>query len=187
MSLYNLALFFHILGALGIFTALGLEWMSLINLQRVTTAEQAREWLTVFPWLRQIGPASLGILFLAGLYMTLSVWKWVAWINIALLAMLLLPVLGASNGLRMAAIGETLASEKGPLSPSLIQQLRAPRFWISIRLRTAVLLGIIFLMTIKPGLMGSLLTIGVALLLGFVLNRFPQKESPQLAEDVVGN
>jgi len=185
MTPYHLALFLHILGALGISIALGLEWMSLINLRRITTAEQAREWLSVFPSLRRIGPLSIITLFLAGLYMTLTVWKWVPWIGLALLAMFLLPALGAANGQRMAAIEETLATEKGPLSPAILQQLHAPELWTSLRLRTAVLTGIIFLMTIKPGLVGALLAIGIALALAFIYDKLPRLQTHN--EKVVQN
>src|SRR5213596_901663 len=44
MSVYAIAVFLHIVGALGLFAALGLEWASLYNLRRVTTAGQVREW-----------------------------------------------------------------------------------------------------------------------------------------------
>ena len=35
MTLYSLALFVHILGALALFGAMGLEWVALLNLRRV--------------------------------------------------------------------------------------------------------------------------------------------------------
>ena len=124
-------------------------------------------------------------LFLAGLYMTLTVWRWVPWISVALLAMFLLPALGAANGRRIVAIEETLASEKGALSPAILQQLHAPEFWTSLRLRTAVLIGIVFLMTIKPGLVGALLTIGIALSLGVIIDKLPRPKT--MAEKIAGN
>jgi hypothetical protein len=46
------------------------------------------------------------------------------------------------------------------------QQLRDPLLWASIQIRVAIALGIVFLMTVKPGLGGALLTIGVAIVLG---------------------
>jgi hypothetical protein len=42
MTDYSIALFLHIVGALGLFVALGLEWTNLRYLQQVTTTEQAR-------------------------------------------------------------------------------------------------------------------------------------------------
>ncbi len=69
---------------------------------------------------------------------------------------------------RMAAIGRTVNMERGPLSPALDHVLRDPLLSISIQTRVAMALGIVFLMTVKPGLIGSLLTIGVATVLGLV-------------------
>jgi len=54
MTLYSLALFLHIVGALGLFIALGLEWTGLWYLRRAGTAEQAQQWLLAFTLLRRI-------------------------------------------------------------------------------------------------------------------------------------
>jgi hypothetical protein len=60
----------------------------------------------------------------------------------------------------MAAIGRSITIEKGPVSPSLHALAIHPLLWISIQTRVSIALGIVFLMTIKPGLGESLLTIG---------------------------
>jgi len=168
MNLYDLFLFLHILGAMGLFSALGLEWMGLANLRRATTAEQAREWLKIFPWLRRIGPAALATLLVAGLYMTLTVWGWVPWIVISFASMALLPIFGASNGIRMARLADEIATQTGKLPPAIRERIHAPVVWTSLRVRTAILLGIVFLMTVKPALIGALITMGLALVFGFV-------------------
>ena len=53
--------------------------------------------------------------------------------------------------------------EHGPLA-----RLPDPLLWVSIQIRVAVALGIVFLMTFKPDLNGSLVTIAVAAVLGLV-------------------
>src|SRR5205823_2082352 len=55
MSVYAIAVFLHIVGALGLFAALALEWASLYNLRRVPTAGQAREWAKLLSALRFVG------------------------------------------------------------------------------------------------------------------------------------
>ena len=166
MTFYSIALFLHIVGALGLFVALGLEWMSLFNLRRATTTEQAREWLSAFGLLRWVGPISMGTILLPGFYM-MARWGGIAWIGIALAAMILLAVVGAVlTGSRMAAIGRAVLAESGSLSPAFRQRLHDPFLWTSIQARVAIALGIVFLMTVKPGLAGALLTIGVAIILG---------------------
>lgn len=169
MTDYSIALFLHIVGGLGFFVALGLEWISLRRLEHATTSEQAREWLGVLGLLRRIGPASMGLILLAGFYMMATVWGGVAWIGIAFAAMILLAVLGAVlTGRRMAVVGRAVAAESGALSRAFRQRLHDPLLWASIQTRIAIALGIVFLMTAKPELGGALLTIGVAIILGLV-------------------
>ncbi len=45
MTFYSIALFLHIVGALGLSVALGLEWVSLFKLRRLANFEEARGWV----------------------------------------------------------------------------------------------------------------------------------------------
>jgi hypothetical protein len=167
MTFYSVALFLHIAGALGLFAAVGLEWTSLLHLRRAATAEQAREWLSVVAGLRRVYPAAFVIILLSGFYMTATAWGGTGWIGVALGTLLLLAAVGATlTGLRMPAIGRAVALETGPLSPALRHRLRDPLLWTSVQTRAALVLGIVFLMSVKPDLGGGLLTTGVAAVLG---------------------
>jgi len=168
MTVYAIVLFLHIMGALGFFVALGLEWISLLSLRRASTNELAREWLRTLDRLRWVGPASMGLLLLSGAYMMHTVWGAVAWIIIALAAMVLMVVPGVFTGRRLAALGRAIASESGALSPAFRQRLLEPILWASIQTRVGIAVGIVFLMTVKPGLREALLTIGLAVILGLV-------------------
>jgi hypothetical protein len=167
MTLYSIVLFLHIVGALGLFVALGLEWVSLAYVRRAATAEQAREWLGVRSWVMRLGPASLVVILLSGFYMMATRWGGAGWILVALAALVVIAILGATlTGLPMGTIQNAAAAESGPLSPALRQRLNDPRLWISIQIRTAIALGIVFLMTVRPDLVRSLVTIGTAVILG---------------------
>jgi hypothetical protein len=196
ISLYTIALFLHIVGALGLFVALGLEWASLLFLRRAATVEQARERLQLFTSLRRLYPLSWLAILIPGFYMAATAWRATAWVPTALAAVVLLVVLGAAlTGRRMApirqrlgTIGQSVAAESGPISTTLHQRLDDPILWASLRIRTAIALGIIFLMTVKPDLLGSLLTIGVAGVLGLafslpVLGRGKEKVQAKRAGD----
>jgi len=162
MNDYAIALFLHIVGALGLFVALALEWTSLLLLRRATTTEQVRERMRLASGVRGVSGASLATLLVSGLYLTATVWGGVAWIGVALGAMVLMALLGAVlSGPRMAAIGQAVAH--GSLAP-----VPDPLLWVSIQIRLAVALGIVFLMTFKPSLVGSLLIIAVAAVLGLI-------------------
>src|SRR5258708_26123863 len=91
---------------------------------------------------RIVGPFSaLGVL-VPGLYMTATSWGWVAWIVVALVSWALIAVLGAVNGIRILALEQ---------AGGLLEGIRNPVFLISWLTRVGIALGVIFLMTVKPG------------------------------------
>ena len=47
MNDYSIALFLHIVGALGLFMALGLEWTGLWQIRSAMTTEQVRGWMGI--------------------------------------------------------------------------------------------------------------------------------------------
>jgi hypothetical protein len=169
MTLYSFALFVHILGALALFGAMGLEWVALLNLSRVDTAEQAGEWLKIFALFPRIYPFAWGAILLAGLYMTAMVWKGAGWIIVALISVVVLGAVGgALTARRMAALAQGIAREKGALSSGLRATLHDPYLLAVLQVRLAFTLGIVFLMVTKPGLVVGLLDMGVATVLGYL-------------------
>lgn len=167
MSHYPLALYLHIVGALGFFVALGLEWMSVRQLRRAQHVGQIRDWAKISAGSGKVGMPSMLLLLLSGAFMTLSVWGAVPWVLVTLGAIVLLIVLALMlSRRRMAAIERAMAGEEGAVSPALRQLAHHPLLWLAIQTRVAIALGIVFLMTVKPDLAGSLLTIGIAAGLG---------------------
>jgi uncharacterized membrane protein YhfC len=125
------------------------------------------------------------MLLAAGFYMMVTVWGGVAWIIVTLGSLVPMSVLAmAVGGRRMAAIERAVTAEHGAISPTLRQLLHHPLLWIDIQTRVAIALGIVFLMSVKPDLSGSLLAIGVATLLGLAsalpifLSRERTREEP---------
>ena len=70
----------------------------------------------------------------------------------------------------MLAIGQILMTENGGMPPHLHNLLHDSLLWLSIRVRGSIAVGIVFLMTVKPNLIGSLLTMVVSIGLGLVLS-----------------
>jgi hypothetical protein len=170
--LYHIALFVHISGALLFFIGLGLEWLGLNRLRRAQRVEQVRELSALLQVLERLFPLSVVLLLAGGLYMTITTWGFtLAWLDAALVTMLALPILGPRvHGRRLTRIRQTaLAEPDGPLSASLRVQMRDPVlvYWS----RVVALLGwwIVFLMTLKPDLFGTLAALGMALALGVFL------------------
>ncbi len=166
---YSIALFLHIVGALVYFSALGLEQASLISMRGARRVEQVREWLNVYRWLPRLGPGSLVLILLSGFYMMITTLGWTAWIIGALVAMVLIGVIGGViGGPRMGAVGKLAAQENGPIPAALSQRLHDPLLSISMQVRTAIALGIVFLMVVKPDTVGTLITLVVAVVVGLL-------------------
>ena len=167
MTNYSIALFLHIVGALGFFVALGLEWVTLRHLRRARTVEQVREWIRLPAEMGWVGMVAMVILLAAGVYMMITVWGGKAWIIISLGSLVPMSILGmVVSQRRMVAIERSVTIEHGTVSPTLHQLLWDPLLWLSMQTRVAIAVGIVFIMTVKPSLSGSLLTIGVAIILG---------------------
>ena len=184
MNYYSVVLFLHIAGALGFFVALGVELVSMRQLVRSTAAEQAHEWMRAAVGVRRLGFVSMMLLLASGFYMMAVAQVGGAWIIVAFWSLVLLAILAVALSFRrMAAIGRALTAEVGPVSPSLRHELHHPLLWIAIKLRVAIALGIVYLMTVKPELGGSLLAIGIAAALGLaaaapMLGRKAAQEEP---------
>lgn len=167
MSNYSIALFLHILGALGFFVVLGLEWIGLSQIRRARLAEEARAILGMVKSADRLGFVSMLTTVVTGIYMLLTVWGWVAWILVVLGSLILEIVLFVVLAKpRMAALEHALATAKGSVSQSFYNLVNHPILSISIKTRAAIILGIVFLKIAKPDLGGSLLAIAVAIILG---------------------
>jgi len=167
MNIYSTALFLHILGALGLSIALGLEWTGLRHIRSAELPEQFRSWIGILKNANKVGFPSMLSTVITGIYMMLTVWGGTAWIYVTLGSLILVIVLSAVlTRPRMAAIGRTLATEKGAITQAIHNLANHPILWISIQTRAAIILGIVFLKIAKPSLGGSMLTIVVAILLG---------------------
>jgi len=167
MSIYSIALFLHITGALGLSAALGLEWTSLRQIRNAVFPEQVRGWMGILKSTNMLGFPSMLTTVITGIYMMLIVWGWAPWIIVTIGSLVLMILLSvALSKPRMVAIGRALAKEKGSLSQNFHNLVNHPILRISIQTRVAIVLAIVFLKIAKPDLGGSLLTIGVAIVLG---------------------
>jgi hypothetical protein len=167
MSVYSISLFLHVVGALGLFAALGLEWAGLFNLRRATETSQAREWVRLLAAPRFVGGPAALVILISGIYMSATRLGPRAWAIVALTGMVVIAVLGAAvSGRRSGAIARALPAENGPISTTLAQRLQDPVLPRSLRLRVSLFLGIVFLMSTRPGWSGSVVAMAFALVVG---------------------
>ena len=167
MNYYLIAKLLHILGALGFFMALGLEVLSLWQARNAGTSMQVRERLHISSSAQRLGPISMLLILISGFSMMAIARISSAWLMVAFGALALMVLLGlALTAPRMAAIRRALSTESGPLSSSLHDLLHDSRLSLSIHLRVGLALGVVVLMTLKPDLLGALITMGGAVILG---------------------
>jgi hypothetical protein len=186
---YPLVLFLHILGAFGLIAAITLEAIGLRGLRRAVRTEDALMWLGISRGLvLRLAPASLGLILVTGLYMTATTWGPKGWILVALASLVLLAVVGAlGTGIRMARIGSAVGgASAGPLSDDLRRALRDPILLTSLRTRLAIVLGVVFLMTVKPSSLASVVVIILAAAIGLLASQIPARRSQRELHNEIG-
>jgi hypothetical protein len=186
---YPLVLFLHILGAFGLIAAITLEAIGLRGLRRAVRTEDALMWLGISRGLvLRLAPASLGLILVTGLYMTATTWGPKGWILVALASLVLLAVVGAlGTGVRMARIGSAVGgASAGPLSDDLRRALRDPILLTSLRTRLAIVLGVVFLMTVKPPSLASVVVIILAAAIGLLASQIPATRSQRELRNEIG-
>jgi hypothetical protein len=171
-------LFIHVISAMGMFTALGIEALGLTLLRRASDGSTARGALTALGSSRRISGLSLLVLLLTGLRLAAAYGRGGgAWIGLGLAGLVVIGAIGGLvTGRRISRL-QKIPGEGG-MSPSLIEAL--PVLWTSFVMRAALLAGVVYLMTVKPGPMVSLGTLGTATVVGLVLSRVrPRPEALQ--------
>jgi hypothetical protein len=178
MNPYSLALFVHVVGALLLFVTLTVEGVALRQLRRAATAQEAKVGTAMLRLNRVVGPFSAVAVLVPGLYMTATSWGPTAWIVVALMSWAVIALLGAVNGIRILALERNLGSE----SAQSVAQLRDPRFFVSWLARVGIALGVVFLMTVKPGAFVAVLAVIVAAAAGLAAGVALSKRSGKGAD-----
>ena len=167
--MYNVVLFFHVSGAIGYFVGIGTWLFILVGLRRAQRVEQVRALVNLIGLSGPFTGISALLLLASGFYMALTAWSLqIGWILVALISLVLMAPLSAALIEQRRRAIDRLAREApdGPLPEALGQRTHDPILLTVLETVTALLLGIVFLMTTKPSLIGSLIVMVVALVLG---------------------
>lgn len=171
MSFYSVALFAHILGVLGVFSGIALDWTTIVRLRRAQTRSTMLEATSLVRFQARLVQISALLLLIAGIYMTVTAWGWDRpWIRGSLLGLVVMGALsGGVHGRRLGVIRKA-AAEAGAfgasIPPALQRRMADPVLLTSVQTAGLLGLGVVFLMTVKPDVLGSLVTLGVAVILG---------------------
>ncbi|SRR5712692_9352659 len=137
MSLYAIALFVHIVGALLLFALLTLEGVAL------------RVRIAAAPMGRTLGPISALAILIPGVYMMATQWGVKGWIAVGITSWVLIAVGGAATGI--SAMRGRIGTRAATIS------------WLA---RIGMALGVVFDMTLKPDTLVGVVAVLVGLVVG---------------------
>jgi hypothetical protein len=151
MNTYSSVAFLHVMAAIGLFAALVIEWMSLRLLQRSASYEQGRESMAVWGLVAKVGGPATLVALASGIYLARSISAWNrSWVAVAIPTMIVIAIAGVPSARIRKRLAKLIAVNAGSLPDELRTQL-TPRTWTaSLRVRTALLLGLVYEMTAKP-------------------------------------
>jgi hypothetical protein len=155
MSVFTVVLCIHIVATTVVAAAFAVEIYAV------------RSGMVAPPRLRVIETASLAALMLSGAYLTARMNAWtLSWARLAVVSLF---VLGALTGLTFRRIGGARGVEKD----SVVRGIQSLRF--------GLLLGIVVLMTARPGSLESLAILTTSLILG-IASGFPSRTGGKARE-----
>jgi hypothetical protein len=171
MSAYTIALFVHVIGALGMFTGFGTWFLGLIALRRAERVEQVRTITTLLALAHSVGAYSVILVIIPGVYMALTMWSLqTSWIAVSIAGVLVAAPIGSRLiDDRVKALGSVAReTPDGALPTELAARTHDPVLGTAMHINSLLVVGIIFLMTVKPPLLASIITMAGALALGLL-------------------
>jgi hypothetical protein len=169
MSLYTIMLFVHVSAAVCLFVGMGIWVAGMAAIARATRVEQVRALADLVLMVRLLVPASALLVLIAGGMMTRIAWSFqTGWIAVTLGSLVIIGPIGTwvvdPKVRGIAILAHTLPD--GPLSSSLAEGIHNRLLRLTLHTMTAMLFGIVFLMTTKPALTSAIGAMVVSGLLG---------------------
>jgi hypothetical protein len=192
MNTYHYVLYVDLLSLFVGIGAASVLLVCLFQLRAARTLEQAGPWGMVAGKVGKYFPVAILGLFGTGAYMTSETtfpWSWsTRWIDVGIGALVVLLAQGAGiaerTGHKLAAALQ--ANGPGPLGPEARRMALHPGLWVVEFSNIGLVLGVVWNMTEKPGLGGSLASVlvgyAVGAALALLVTRSPQEELATASE-----
>jgi len=176
MNLYSLFIFLHIVGAVGLFLGLGMEGTIYNFFKRADTTKQAMNLSGSLLLLRITFSVSTVLLLLSGIYMVIELWGWVPWVIIGLILVVILSGSGSMTGKKIAGVLMSLSKTDELLPADFTQKLSLPFLIKSFKIKILLVIGTIFIMTMKADWVISIVTIIAAFIIGLLISAISGKD-----------
>ena len=159
----SLVLFTHVVGVLALFVGLGLEWIGLGGIRRSTRRAEALPWLRLIAVVPRLFGMALAAIVVSGFYLGARVGVLGSdWMRASFGALLLMAIVsGPMSRLPMRAL-KRAADVPADGTEALREAAAHPILRLSLRLRIAFGLAIVFLMIAKPAAGESLVVLALA-------------------------
>jgi hypothetical protein len=194
LNTYHYVLYVHLLSLFVGIGAGSVLLVCLLQLRAARTVEQAGPWGMMAGKVGKFFPVAIIGLFATGAYMTstsVSPWSWsTRWIDVAIAALVVLTVQGALIAERTGhKLGAALqANGPGPLGPEARRMRLHPGLWVVEFSNLGIVFGVVWNMTLKPGLGESLAAVLIGYAVGaglaLLITRSAQEELSSAAESV---
>jgi hypothetical protein len=169
MSLYTLLLFVHVSGAICLFIGMGIWLFGITAIGWAARVEQVRTLADLMLMVRLAVPAGAFVIIAAGLAMARIAWGLqTGWIAVALGSLVIIGPIGTwvidPKVRDIATLAQSLPD--GPLPTPLAERTHDRILRLALYTMTAMLFGIVFLMTTKPLFAAAIGAMVVSALLG---------------------
>jgi hypothetical protein len=168
VNTYAIALFLHLLSLLLATAATAMHVLAALRLRIADSTADAMFWHGLIGKIVRAFPIAVIGLLASGIYMLHQRWNWsVPWIDAALVGLGLIVALGSGvEGSRARALKRSLEAEG--MTERTRRLLRDPVAWTAKMMTMTLLVGVVFVMTVKPAAGGCAVAIVVAVLTGAV-------------------
>jgi hypothetical protein len=169
LDTYHVVLYLHLLSLLIGVGAASILAVCTFHLRVAQTLAEAVPWGTVASKLGRVFPIAIIGLFATGAYMTSDIWTWgTSWIYVSIVGLAVVTIQGPFVAERAAhKLGVALQENgPGPLGEHARRMTRQPGLWIPEYTNLALVLGIVWNMTAKPGTTSAVAALVIAYAVG---------------------
>jgi hypothetical protein len=177
----SLTLFVHVVGMLTLFVGLGLEWASLDGLQRSITRDQALSWLRLAVMVPRVSGIAVAAIVVSGFYLGSRMGVLGNdWMRASYGALLLMAIVGGPVSRSPMRALKRVVDVPADGTAALRAAAANPKLWLSLRIRIAFGLAVVFLMIAKPAAGESLLVLALASMVTIAAS-LTQRNTPSTA------
>jgi hypothetical protein len=172
--MYKTFFLLHFLGAILMFTAVGINLAGMLGMVFSKETKMVR-FCSI--WTLRMGkflPFTIILLLVSSLYMVFAKWDWeLPWVDASLVMLLIISVTNITIDFpRLKVIHRAVNAESGSThSRECTAKVRDHVLWNSVSIMTMEVAAIIHIMIEKLGIVGSLITLAIAFIVGLLFSK----------------